>query len=539
MKVDELSPRQREIHERLRTDLEFYCRKAMKITNKAGKLVPFVWNKAQSYIHAECEDQKRRTGMVRKLILKGRQQGCSSYVSVRYLHRTTWDGHLHAYILSHETTSTQTLLEKVNRYYDECPDVIRPEKEIGNKNELRFDNKSTYKVGTAGAGNTGRSQTNQLFHGSEVAFYVNTDGISTGVLQTIADEPGTEIILESTANGIGNYFHRACMDALAGRGKFELIFVPWYWQDEYRSAVPSGWDFTDHEKELAEIYGLDEEQLYWRYLKIIELKSEWMFKQEYPFTVQEAFQSSGASFFNADDIQRARKSTVQDPHSPLILGVDPARTGDRTTLVLRRGREVVEVIKYDEMDTMRLAGIVATLIDKRNIAKVFIDFGLGYGTHDRLHELGYHRIVQGVHFGERPFDSKYLNKRAEMAFALRDWLLEGGVSLPDDEELETDLMAIPDFNQNSRGLLYLDPKDKIRESYGKSPDIFDGLILTFAYPVASELQQQSRQNTRTKNTRKGSSLAAMNRVRGKQNSNSSDWDGFDENPVRHRSWRRV
>jgi hypothetical protein len=525
--------------DRLQNDLEYFCRTSLKVETKDGKIVPFVWNKAQRYLHEKLEEQLEKTGMVRALILKGRQQGCSTYVTARYYQKTTWFDHKKAYILSHETQSTQTLLDKVNMYYDECPEVIRPKKEIGNRNELKFDNNSTYKVGTAGAKNTGRSQTNQYFHGSEVAFYENTEGISTGVLQTVADVPGTEIILESTANGTGNFFHKSCMDALAGRGKYILIFIPWYWQEEYRSSVPPGWEFTPHELELKELYELDGEQLYWRYEKIIELKSEWMFKQEYPFTVAEAFQSSGNSFFASDDVQRARKSTVQDPNAPLILGVDPARKGDRTILVLRRGRQIVEVIKYDEMEsTMRLAGIVANLIEKRGVAKCFIDFGLGYGTVDRLHELGYQRIVQGVHFGEKPSDPQYLNKRAEMAFDLRDWLKEGGCSIPDDEEIEADLMAIPDFKQNSRGLLYLEPKDKIKEAYGKSPDIFDGMILTFAYPVASEIQQ-SRKPRRTENTKGGSQLRTLSRVRNhnKQDNESVDW-GPERPTTGHQSWRK-
>jgi hypothetical protein len=540
LKINELSPRQQAIHGRLSTDLEYFCRTSLKVETKAGNIAPFIWNRAQWHIHEQLEKQLAETGMVRALILKGRQQGCSTIVTARYYHKTTWQDHKKAYILSHEAQSTQTLLEKVNLYYDECPEVIRPKKEVGNKNELKFDNHSSYKVGTAGAKNTGRSQTNQYFHGSEVAFYDNTEGISTGVLQTVADVPGTEIILESTANGMGNFFHRACMDALSGLGKYILIFVPWYWQEEYRAKVPLGWEFSQQELEIKELYELDNEQLYWRYLKILELKSEWMFKQEYPFTVAEAFQSSGKTFYEPTDIHRARKTHLTDLNAPLILGVDPARKGDRTILTLRRGREIVEVIKYDEMETMRLAGIVAGLIDKRGIAKVFIDFGLGYGTVDRLHELGYAKIVQGVHFGERPIDPQYLNKRAEMAFEFRDWLQEGGCSIPDDEEIEADLLAIPDFRQNSRNLLYLEPKDKIKEMFGKSPDIFDSIILTFAYPVHNAIQQNNTIG-RTENTKRGSQLQTLSRVRsqGKVN-DTTDWGPEPPDTLQNssRAWRK-
>lgn len=532
----QLTPQQMAIHERLATDLRFFAKKCLKVKTKDGKIVPFLFNTAQDHVHNEVERQFEEIGKVRILILKGRQQGCSTYVAARYYQKSTWQGAKSVYILSHESSSTQVLFGKVDLFYQMCPDIAKPKEETANRNQKRFSNLSDYTVGTAGAKNTGRGNTIQFFHGSEAAFYENTDSILTGVFQTIADMPGTEIIIESTANGIGNWFHKACMDALAGKGEYRLVFVPWYWQEEYRTKVPEGWQFDEKEKELQELYGLDDEQLYWRYNKIIELKGEWKFKQEYPFTVAEAFQNSGETFIDPDHIARARKSTVNDPTAPLIMGVDPARKGDRTVLAFRRGREVVKILKYDEMTSMRLAGIIANEIDRMNVVKCFIDFGLGYGTHDRLVELGYGKIVTGVHFGEAPTDRQYLNKRAEMAFELRDWLSEGGVSLPDDEEIDADLLAIPDFKQNSRGLLHLENKDKIVEDYGKSPDIFDALMLTFAYPVKSAVAQNQGPR-RTENTKKGSSLSTLNRIKKLGSTiESANW-GPPKDPSSV-SWRR-
>ena len=66
---------------------------------------------------------------------------------------------------------------------------------------------SGYKVGTAGTKGVGRSSTIQLFHGSEVAFWPHADAHAAGVLQAVPDVEGTEVILESTANGVGNLFH--------------------------------------------------------------------------------------------------------------------------------------------------------------------------------------------------------------------------------------------------------------------------------------------------------------------------------------------
>lgn len=517
---------QRALHTRLREDLPFYAKKVLKITDKSGKLVPFVFNRAQNYIHEQLEKQKRETGKVRAYILKGRQQGCSTYVGARFYKSASWDPFRYVYILSHEATSTATLFEKVQMYYDESPEPLRPQATVSNKKELKFANGSRYRVGTAGARATGRSQTNQLFHGSEVAYYENTDDIQSGVLQTVANAPDTEIILESTANGIGNAFYQGCMDALAGRGEYILIFVPWFWQPEYAMEPPPNWDFTPEELDIQARFDLTDAQLYWRYNKIIELKSESVFKQEYPCTVQEAFQASGASLINADMVQDARKSTLKDPNAPLVLGVDPARKGDRTVLAYRRGREVFEVRKYDEMNEMRLAGIIANEIDRRAVDKCFIDVGLGYGTIDRLHELGYKGVVQGVNFSQKPLETQYLNKRAEMAMNLRDWLHEGGVSVPDDEEVEADLLAIPDFKENSRGLIYIESKDKIKEAFGKSTDIFDAMMLTFAFPVRAA-NVGSRFSKRTESSKQGSPLSTMARRRQRQNQetkhNESIW----------------
>ena len=66
---------------------------------------------------------------------------------------------------------------------------------------------NTRLVGTAGTRDVGRSKTLQPFHGSEVAFWPNARTHFAGVLQAVPDLPGSEIILESTANGAGGEFH--------------------------------------------------------------------------------------------------------------------------------------------------------------------------------------------------------------------------------------------------------------------------------------------------------------------------------------------
>ena len=179
----------------------------------------------------------------------------------------------------------------VARYNDNC--AAAPVTGAANAKELSFPSlDSGYRVGTAGTKGVGRSGTVQYFHGSEVAFWPNADTHAAGVIQSVPNEPGTEIIHESTANGLGNFFHQKWQEAEIGRGEYQAIFVPWYWQDEYTLNDP---DFVPNsaEQDYKDMYGVTQDQLAWRRRKIEELGSEWLFKQEYPANSSEAFQVSG------------------------------------------------------------------------------------------------------------------------------------------------------------------------------------------------------------------------------------------------------
>src|ERR671916_435338 len=114
------------------------------------------------------------------------------------------------------------------------------------KDDLAHYAEKCLKIGTKGVG---RSSTIQLFHGSEVAFWPFAETHAAGVLQAVPDVEGTEVILESTANGLGNFFHQKWSDADSGIGAFETIFVPWYWQEEYSRPAPSPFVLNDEEEE--------------------------------------------------------------------------------------------------------------------------------------------------------------------------------------------------------------------------------------------------------------------------------------------------
>jgi hypothetical protein len=477
-----------QLREEFYNDFILYAKNNLFIRSKSGKVEKLKLNPAQVYIHERLEKQKLETGKVRAIILKGRQQGCSTYISARFYHKVTHSSGTRVFILAHESDATANLFDMANRYHENIPEFVKVSTSASSAKELNFGGlDSGYKVGTAGNKNAGRSSTIQLFHGSEVAFWDNAHDIAGGALQAVPDMDNTEVILESTANGIGNLYYDMSMDAMRGDGEYQLIFVPWFWQPEYTKKASKDITLSDEEQEYKQAYGLTDDQIYWRRIKIGELGSDWLFKQEYPATAMEAFQTSGDDqFISPESVLTARhcKPSI-DMNAPLIIGVDPARFGDdRTAIVWRENRSVSRMETYKHKDTMEVADIVALIIQRYNPTMVNVDVGgLGAGVYDRLVQLGYKDVVRAVNFGGKAQDdAKYKNKRAEMWGVMKDWLLDVPCNIIDNDELHSDL-CIPSYRFDANQRLILESKEDIKKRGLKSPDTGDAMALTFAYPV--------------------------------------------------------
>jgi hypothetical protein len=180
-----------ELHDLLRRDLGQFAG-GLIIRPKTGALARLRFNRAQQFIHRHLDAQQRATGRVRALILKGRQQGCSTYVAARFYHRAIYAKGVRVFILTHEEAATQNLFEIVERFHAHCHPRLKPSTGAANAKELYFDAlESGYKVGTAGTKGVGRSATIQLFHGSEVAFWPYAETHAAGALQAVPDVAGT------------------------------------------------------------------------------------------------------------------------------------------------------------------------------------------------------------------------------------------------------------------------------------------------------------------------------------------------------------
>jgi len=204
------------------------------------------------------------------------------------------------------------------------------------------------------------------------------------------------------------------------------------------------------------------------------------------------FDDEHDNFIKADLAVAAAKADAVQKSGAKIIGVDPARFGNDCTAIIRReGRVAYNLARFSNQSTMQTAGRVALIIKVEKPDMVFIDVGgLGGGIVDRLKELGYGEVVKGINFGGKASqDDRYANKRAEMWGNMKEWLEEGGVSIPDDSLLIKDIVT-PKYKIKSNGTIQLESKDEMRKRGVKSPDAGDALALTFAMPVMKKTEEQ-------------------------------------------------
>ena len=174
--------------------------------------------------------------------------------------------------------------------------------------------------------------------------------------------------------------------------------------------------------------------------------------------------------------------------SAKVLGVDVARYGgDRSVIFKRQGLYSDIHYQTNHIDNMTLAGKVAEVYQDWKADALFIDAGRGEGVIDRLRQLGY--AVTSVDFGGSPTNPRYANKRSEMWDTMKKWLEEGG-AVPADNDLKHDLCTPTYSFANAAGKFALESKDKMRDRGMSSPDLADALAVTFAFPVASKINEE-------------------------------------------------
>lgn len=198
---------------------------------------------------------------------------------------------------------------------------------------------------------------------------------------------------------------------------------------------------------------------------------------------------SAKQFIGTADVDAARGRHLkpeQYTFAPKILTCDPAWEGDdELVIALRQGLyfKVLRTIPKNDND-LEVATLLATLQDEHGAQAVFIDAGYGTGIYSAGKSWGRNWLL--VWFGGESTDPAYVNKRAQMWGAVKQWLKDGGTIDPNDDVLYQDLIG-PEAVGRSDGKILLESKKDMKARGLPSPGRGDALALSFAYPVSVNL----------------------------------------------------
>lgn len=307
-----------------------YIENFLKIRTKTGELVSLTLNEPQQRLYEVIAKRYKAGKPVRVIILKARQMGFSTLTEGIVFWATATRENTDSMIIAHKDEATANLFRMSKLFYEQLPSPIKPMLQASNAQELNFDKpsrdkserkglKSRIRCATAGGSGQGRSYTLRNVHMSEFAFWPG-DKLETysGIMQAVPDEPGTIVIVESTANGYDMFktlWDRAVTAQQSGdEDGFIPVFFPWYEMSEYRRPVPPGFELTDEERELKATFNLDDEQIAWRRW-CIEVNCGGdinKFKQEYPATPDEAFIATGTCVFDKEALVLRRAAVSVD-----------------------------------------------------------------------------------------------------------------------------------------------------------------------------------------------------------------------------------
>lgn len=311
---------------RFEHDAEFWFINAITIQHKET-LTEFKFRPrlAQRILLFELEKMRLANVPIRFVLLKARQWGGSTLVQmymfwIQQIHKVNW----HLAVCAQDDGAANNISEMYRRaakmYPSEFASITFRPYARSPKNIVNTERGGIIGVGSANNPDQFRSFNYPMIHLSESAFWPETPKRTTGQLvaslrSTVPRTPYSLIGIESTAKGIGSFFHDEWISAETGKSDYKAIFVPWFKIEMYLQEVQDYGKFIDGMEEYdwfmwdqgATLEGIN----WYNNFKHGENYDEWQMFNEYPTTAEEAFVSSGQRYFAPKLIIKARENIIK------------------------------------------------------------------------------------------------------------------------------------------------------------------------------------------------------------------------------------
>ena len=178
------------------------------------------------------------------IILKARQLGISTLTAGLSLHMMLFGDDKNILVIATTQKIAKNLVTKVRVMHEGLPSYLKGRLVEDNRLGLRFANGSQIQAASS-SGDASRSEALSLLILDEAAFIDRIEDIWTAAQQTLAT--GGDVVILSTPNGVGNFFHKQWVAALEGSSDFNPIRLHWSvhperdqaWRDEQEKVLGS------------------------------------------------------------------------------------------------------------------------------------------------------------------------------------------------------------------------------------------------------------------------------------------------------------
>lgn len=191
---------------------------------------------------------------------------------------------------------------------------------------------------------------------------------------------------------------------------------------------------------------------------------------------------------------------VFEGNEAMIKAIDCGAGGDMSIIATRVGYKVYPFERNNSADSTEVTNWAGVNIDKDDPDSVKVDtIGIGWAVEGNLREKK-GAIIEAADCRRTADDpERFINKRAEMYWNLREVFEKGLISIPNDSNL-LNALAATKYELDNRGRIKIIEKKKIKSEIGYSPDELDALAMLFFSPNVTKKTVMPYKQTKRKGT---------------------------------------
>jgi hypothetical protein len=208
-------------YQKCMNSVAYFCEHYVKVIDLDHGLVPFKLRGYQTKLVQHYTDNRF------SICLSPRQSGKSICSVAWLLHYIIFNGEKQVGILANKGATAREMISLLTLMLENLPFFLQPGTKALNKGSIEFSNNSRI-VAAATSGSSIRGMSVNLLYLDEFAFVERAAEFYTSTYPVISSGKDTKVIITSTANGIGNMFHKIWEGAVQGTNEYKPFRVDWW-----------------------------------------------------------------------------------------------------------------------------------------------------------------------------------------------------------------------------------------------------------------------------------------------------------------------